>query len=130
MKLFSLPKKERIKDITIPALLYNEGIVFFEYPFLCKVLEKDASVGGFQVLFGVPKRKIKGAVERNKIRRRMREAWRLNCGDLRNSVKPQKKTMFIGLYYQATTIESYKTIETKIKKLIHRLIKHHEETNS
>lgn len=60
----------------------------------------------------------------------MREAWRLNCGGLRDKLQLQSKIMYIGLYYQANGIESYQIIETKIKKLIQRLIKHHEETCS
>lgn len=129
MKLFSLPKKERIKGNTLPTLLYQEGTVFFEHPVLCKVFCKEASSGGFQILIGVPKRKIKKAIDRNKLKRRMREAWRLNCEPLRSIVASSNNTMLIGLYYQSSTPESYKTIESKIKKLIRRLIKYHEETH-
>jgi len=79
-------------------------------------------------LFSVPKKRIKRAVDRNRIRRRMREAWRLNAGPLRDTLHTESVLLQIGLYYQSGDILTFADIELKIKSIIHRLLQHHETT--
>lgn len=129
MKSFSFPRKERIKGTTQPSLLFHNGSVISESPLLCRYLFSTQDPGGIQVLFAVPKKRIKGAVERNRIRRRMREAWRLNVGELREKCMISPGLLQVGIYFQANEVLSYQIIETKIKMLIHRLLKHHETSN-
>ncbi|KAF5032391.1 Ribonuclease P protein component [anaerobic digester metagenome] len=128
MKQFSLPRQERIKGTTLPSLLFHNGSVFNENPVLCRYIPTKAEHGGFQVLFSVPKKRLKRAVDRNRIRRRMREAWRLNAGPLRDKLCSESVLLQIGLYYQSGDILTFADIELKIKSIIHRLLQHHETT--
>ncbi|HBG69741.1 MAG: hypothetical protein A2W93_09875 [Bacteroidetes bacterium GWF2_43_63] len=128
MKSFSLPRKERIKGTTQPSLLFHNGSVFNEPPLLCRFISAKADCGGIQVLLAVPKKRLKRAVDRNRVRRRMREAWRLNVGALRDKCLNESVLLQVGLYYQSGEILPYSVIESKIKSLIQRLIKHHETT--
>lgn len=63
-------------------LIYTQGKSLFSYPF--KVLYRDTEVGKEQLIISVPKKIFKRAVKRNLIRRRIKEAFRLNCKELPN----------------------------------------------
>ena len=72
-----------------------------------------------QVLFSVSKRNFKLAVERNKIKRRMREAYRLNKAPLLSL----SKKYALAYIYTARKILPFKEIEAKLKVSITRLEK-------
>ncbi len=73
-----------------------------------KILQKT------QVLFSVPKRQFKHAVDRNLIRRRMKEAYRLN----KNLLEGTKSIAFI---YISKEIEKYEIIEKGMKSAFRKL---------
>jgi len=129
VKPFSFPRKERIKGTILPSLLFHNGSVISEPAFLCRYLSSTAEIGGVQVLFSVPKKRFKRAVDRNRIRRRMREAWRLNVGALREKCASSSVLLQAAIYFNSNEIMSYSDIELKIKSLIHRLMKHHETSD-
>ena len=71
----------------------------------------------------VPKKKIRLAIKRNIIRRRMKEAYRLNKIELENILKGKKLQVSIAMIYQKEKILPYKTLEEEIKLILERLIK-------
>lgn len=76
---YRLPKSERLHAEKLIKELFSEGSSFFLYPFKVVFLRKvDLSGQTNQVLFSVSKKKIKRANGRNFIKRRLREAYRLN----------------------------------------------------
>lgn len=58
-------------------LIYSQGISLFSYPF--KVIYRECPKGEERIIISVPKKIHKRAVKRNLIRRRIREAFRLQC---------------------------------------------------
>lgn len=62
-------------EITISEL-FREGIIVFNHPF--KIYYQPNNLDVSRVLISVPKRAFKRAVDRNFIKRRIREALRLN----------------------------------------------------
>lgn len=73
-----------------------------------------------QILISVPKRNFKKAVDRNKIKRRVREIYRKNKIILSQAIKAE--TYYIMLIYTGKNIIEYKEAEGKIIKLLERLI--------
>lgn len=67
-----------------------------------------------QVLFSVPKRQFKHAVDRNLIRRRMKEAYRLNKILLWG-------TFSIAFIYIGKEIEKYEVIEKGMKSALRKV---------
>jgi ribonuclease P protein component len=71
-----------------------------------------------QIVITVPKRNFKRAVDRNKIKRRIREIYRKNKVILYGGVN---KGIYLVLMYTGKNIIEYKDAEEKILKLLHRL---------
>ncbi len=78
---FTFKKSERLSSKKDIQELFNNGSSFYLYPFKVITLPADTSKL-HQVLFSVPKRLFKRAVDRNLLKRRMREAYRLNNSEL------------------------------------------------
>ncbi|MCS5491993.1 ribonuclease P protein component [Algoriphagus limi] len=117
---FRLPKTERLHSQKSIKELFDKGSSFFLYPFkvlyLVKDLEEHSSAPN-QILFSVSKRKIKKATGRNLMKRRMREAYRINKHLLSNS----SRQLFIGLLYVSSEAMDFKSLEEKTKKVLERI---------
>ena len=81
-KRYSLPQSERLRGKTrIDNLFANaKGVLSYPYRALFTPNGEDNSV----IMVSIPKRKFKHAVDRNLLRRRTREAYRLNKALLAN----------------------------------------------
>ncbi len=75
-----------------------------------------------QVLFSVSKRQFKKAVDRNQVRRRCREAYRLHKAPL-TALAPETRPSYIAFLYLAKEITSYDVIETAMKLSFKKLEK-------
>lgn len=114
----TLSKNERLHSKKSIKELFDKGSSFFLYPF--KVLHLDHHQGSIetnQVLFSVSKKKLKKAVNRNQVKRRIKEAYRLNKHLLSN-VKAKKN---IALIYVSSDIPPFKKIEPVIQKILIKL---------
>ena len=74
-----------------------------------------------QTLIVVPKKYIKNAANRNVLKRRMREAFRIYKSGLYTKIKSKKQQLAIAIIYQEQEILPYKVIEDKIKLILGRL---------
>ncbi|MDR7132504.1 ribonuclease P protein component [Algoriphagus sp. 4150] len=108
---YRLPKSERLHADKLIKELFNEGSSFFLYPFKVQFfVKKDLGSGTPQVLFSVSKKKIKKAVGRNFVKRRMREAYRLN----KSLIPFSAPFMSVGLIYVSSDLMEFSEIQTKL----------------
>ena len=75
---FKLSKKDVLRKKKIIELLFSEGSSISSFPLRFIYLKGDKEeVASVEVGFSVPKRNIKLATERNRLKRKLREAYRL-----------------------------------------------------
>jgi ribonuclease P protein component len=113
-KLF-FRKEDRLTQKRIIQQLFHKGIQLSKYPFNIHILSIEKSLSGrIQVLISVPKRQFKKAADRNLIRRRIREAYRLNKNILAdNELKPEMQ-IAIAFVYTANEIHDHDFIQFKM----------------
>ncbi len=75
------------------------------------------------ILIVVPKKNISKAVDRNRIKRVIRESYRKNKNYLIEVVKKQNKKINIAFVYQDLKIKPYTKIETEMKDIFVKLKK-------
>jgi ribonuclease P protein component len=122
MSLFSFPKKERLSSKIAIDRLFREGSTFFIHPF--KVywhISPYVSGSHAQVLIIIGKRVFKRAVDRNRIRRQIREIYRHHKVDLNQYLKEKNLQCHLAFIYAAPNYYEFSEIEKKIKLAIHRL---------
>ncbi|RBQ09092.1 ribonuclease P protein component [Pedobacter miscanthi] len=80
--MYTFRKEERLCSRKHLDLLFKNGSSFLLYPFRVSYLfiDEPAAVQA-QVVINVPKKRYKRAVDRNLLKRRIREAYRLNKQD-------------------------------------------------
>ena len=85
------------------------------------LLPASTSAEPVRVLISVPKRHFKKAVDRNLIKRRIREAYRQNKMPLISSLSASSKSINLAIIWNNTAIQSYNITENCIKEMIEKL---------
>jgi len=116
-------KEERLKSKKMIGRLFNkEGQSTAKFPlriiYLYTELTTDAPA---QFTVSVSKRYFKLAVDRNKIKRQIREAYRLNKDAVYDSLKEQNKQCAIMILYTGKQAIPYREIEKKVKLLLKKI---------
>lgn len=117
----TLPKEERLCAEKRIESLFTEGKSFIAYPLriVYKVKEKEEEDNiSVSILISVSKRKFKRAVKRNRVKRLVREAYRLNKTLLVQEVAANNKNMDIAFLYLKNELPDYHEIEKAMLKTI------------
>ncbi|NJM25188.1 MAG: ribonuclease P protein component [Bacteroidia bacterium] len=117
MGLYAFGKLQRLSKRNWIQELFEKGSSFYSYPF--KVLHiplPDQATPAHQMLVSVSSRNIKKAVTRNLIKRRVREAYRLQ----QHALVPPQKIGFALIYTPKEPLE-FEEIKKKVEKVLRRL---------
>lgn len=133
---FTLRKSAKLRHRSLVENLFTSGKGIYEYPLrvVWRVLTegelaenfRDAvpdRIGPLQMMVTVPKKKRRHAVDRVKMRRRIREAFRLNSPPLVAAVKEsaQIRTISLAVVYQASDNLPYARVEQALVKILAKL---------
>jgi ribonuclease P protein component len=128
MKQFAFKKSDRLTSQRIIGDLFSSGKTFFLHPFRIYWSRDHSEHGGIiQVAISVPKKRIKRAVDRNRIKRKIREAYRIHQGLLRDHVPPGAG-LSILLVYATEKEVAFSVIEEKLVLALKQLRSAYEES--
>jgi ribonuclease P protein component len=117
---FTLGKEEKLKSRKQIERLFLEGHSVKEFPLRLKFLKTDYELKfPFQVAFSVPKRNMKLAVDRIRIKRLLREVYRKNKHILLNNNSNNYVVMFI---YTDKKEWKYEELELKMISILHKFV--------
>lgn len=129
-------KPERLRLRSLVEAVFSEGSSLYVYPLRLSFLPQDAGeldarfrngaprgIDSLQVMITVPKRKLRHAVDRVLMRRRIREAYRLHRLALKERLEadPQLRTLSMSIVYIADRTLPYPKVEKALLTLLSKL---------
>jgi ribonuclease P protein component len=114
----SFPKTEKLCSHKVIDELFNTGRSFVKYPFRVVLLITSEQEVPVRVLVSVSKRRFKRAYKRNLLKRRIREAYRLNKNLIIPLLERNNVNIAIAFVYLPTEIWDFKNIEKAMQDLL------------
>lgn len=120
---FTFHKDERISGLKSFEVLTKKGNSFFVHPFRIIWMKADATQEfPVKIAFGVPKRNFKSAVKRNRVKRLLREAYRLHKQTFYSSLELKSVKIVVMCIYTGKEVPDYAEAEGKIILSLRRLL--------
>ncbi|RMZ50868.1 ribonuclease P protein component [Flavobacteriaceae bacterium PRS1] len=117
---YTFKKLEKLKSKKKIEQLFLEGSSVTAFPLRLMYLQTSFKYGAnIKISVSVSKRNFKKAVDRNRIKRLMRETYRLNKNSYFNNITTQYALMIL---YIGTDKPKFKTLETKMKLLFEQFL--------
>ncbi len=119
----TLSKHERLASRSRIEELFSNGQSFCIYPFRIIYYYSLCESPGVRILFSVPKKKFKKAVERNRIKRLCRESYRVQKQGLLEKNLYFSFCLNVGVIYTGNQADiSLEDIKTAMEQVLNRLI--------
>jgi len=114
------PHKEKLKSRKLIEKIFTEGKSVSQFPLKMVYLPVELnSDSRLQIGVSAPKRKFKNAVTRNRIKRLMRESYRLNKHLIFNNLPTSYACMILYIGNEEPT---FKGLQTKTQKLFTKFL--------
>ena len=136
---YTLGKTERLKSRKEIEQLFKTGKSLSVYPFRILYLFKELSspadsscektCSPLQAGFAVSSRNFKKATDRNRVKRLMREAWRLQKNELQVSPNLTQQRLSVFVIYIGKELPGYELVFEKISLVFKRLTRLAGENN-
>ena len=128
---FTLGKDERLKSLKLIDQVFSEGRKFsvasYRIFFLIKKIPGNqlrtvAPSVTIQFGVGVSGKNFKKAVDRNRVKRLIRESYRLQKNELQEILKQKKQLLNLFFVYTGKTLPDFNTTKEKVDVILKRLI--------
>lgn len=124
MPRLTFKKEERLCSLKAIEELYSKGKSFHSGNLKVIFLtHQETSLPPCQVVFSVPKKLFKRAVDRNLLKRRMRESYRTNKPDFYNGIMEKKIYLHAMLLYTSKEILTFEEINKNTLLALTELVK-------
>jgi ribonuclease P protein component len=110
--------------------LFKEGKSFTHFPFRVIYIQPENNRSHLQSAFSVSSKNFKKAVDRNRIKRLMKEAYRVQKFSLQNGLEESGKYIALFIIYTGNELPVYDNISEKMATALHRLEKIIQEISS
>ncbi|MEY4465436.1 MAG: hypothetical protein RLZZ465_1066 [Bacteroidota bacterium] len=116
-------KTEKLNSEKIIAGLFQSGVFVSKYPLRANLLVTPLPVEGVpvQVVFTASKRKFKRAVDRNFVKRRLREVYRKHKLPFYQAIEQKGITLAIAVMYTGSELPDMKQLEKSYAVLIKKI---------
>ena len=123
-KQFTLGKHERLKSRKSIEQLFSEGKKIAVAPYRVNYMF-HLSAGTPALLFGaaVSAKNFKKAVDRNRVKRLVREAWRLQKNYLKESVNAKNVQLHVFIIYTGKELPAFDDTHKKVGAILKKLQK-------
>ena len=120
--MYTYKKSERLCNKKLTENLYKNGKSISEDFFRIVYLniENQDAILRSQII--VPKRNIAKAVDRNLIKRQIRESYRKNKHIIIDFLKKHNKSLNFAIIFQESSVKKTILVEEKIKEIFNRLV--------
>ena len=116
----TLGKNERLKSRKLIDEIFKSGKKISMHPLLV-FYQPLPSVTELKFGAGVSSKNFKKAVDRNRVKRLLRETWRLQKENLQQDVIERKLGLYIFVIYTGKELPEYHTLFSTMKTMIERL---------
>ena len=122
MKTLTLGKSERLRYLSDIRTLFNEGRSIVAFPIRAVYIKKDRAQDQppASILVSVPKRHFKHAVDRNRVKRQIRESYRKHKTLVTDSV-PEGKQLLVAFIWLSDRHFGSDEIESRIVSLLRKM---------
>lgn len=111
---YTFPKSQRLCSQLLEEQLFAEGKSLTAFPL--RAVYMPVPEGATQLLISVPKRRMKHAVDRNRLKRQVREAWRHN-----RQLLPAGHPVVIAFISLTDAPMPSPRVEGSVRKLLQRI---------
>jgi len=116
----TLKHNEKLKSRKIIQQLFNEGKSFSNFPLRVIYLEVNQTAS-LQAGFAVKSKFFKKAVDRNRIKRLMRESYRTQKINLKTVLEENNRSLAVFFIYMGNELPAYKIISEKMESVLGQL---------
>lgn len=125
-KQYTLGKRQRLKSRKLIDELFSKGRYMMVFPYRVCYVFKQADAGTteskLQCGVGAGTRHFKKAVDRNRIKRLSREAYRLQKNELEQKMKEHPCRLAVFLIYTGKELPAFDFVKEKLAVILHKLL--------
>lgn len=121
--IFSFGKSDKLKSPFIIESLLHLKNVEFQHPIKCyyKIIESSSDKNVVKAAFSVPKKKQKLAVNRNRIKRILVEAYRTQFREILLTKLNNKTTLTLFFVFIGKEMPTFQTVNRSMKIILEKI---------